>query len=107
MGCHRSIRRAERRPERILVLRNPLPVRVTGSGGHCGSIEPSAFLSGRRAVVKNLSEGTFTGELIGEGLTRLTRVGGIEDEGPRDAPIVVQERIDSPVEPLTVTHRGQ
>ena len=47
-GCHGSIRRAERRPEHVLVLRNPLPVRITVSGGHWGSTEPSAFLSGRR-----------------------------------------------------------
>lgn len=80
----------------MAAFRPPLAVPPTWIGND-GSA--ARFLDGRRAVTKNLSEGTFTGELIGEGRILLARPSSaIADGGPRPAPVILQERIDSPVE---------
>jgi hypothetical protein len=70
-----------------------LPPTFVGNGAEAGT-----FLTGRRAVAKNLSEGTFTGTLVGEGRILLARAAGAEDGRPRAAPIILQERLDGPVE---------
>ncbi|MDA0218636.1 MAG: hypothetical protein O3B22_03500 [Proteobacteria bacterium] len=76
-------------------FRLPLAVPPTWIGNDASA---GAFLAGRRSVAKNLSEGTFTGELLGEGRILLARSAGAQDGAARDAPIILQERIDAPLE---------
>lgn len=76
-------------------FRLPLALPATWIGNDDSA---AAFLDGRRAVAKNLSEGTFTGELLGEGRILLARPAGDGDRAPRNAPIILQERIDAPIE---------
>ena len=76
------------------VLRPPLMQPPTWVGNHDNA---ATFLSGRRAVAKNLSEGNHVGEFVGQG-RRLTRVTKPGDDARRETPIVFQERIDAPVE---------
>ena len=79
----------------MAAFRLPLAVPPTWIGNDAGA---ATFLAGRRAVAKNLSEGTFTGELLGEGRILLARPAAESDGGARAAPIILQERIDAPVE---------
>ena len=79
----------------MAAFRLPMAVPPTWIGNDASAAE---FLAGRRVVAKNLSEGTFTGELLGEGRILLARAADAGDRAPREAPIILQERIDAPVE---------
>jgi glutathione synthase/RimK-type ligase-like ATP-grasp enzyme len=79
----------------MAAFRLPLAVPPTWIGNDASA---AAFLDGRRVVAKNLSEGTFTGELVGEGRILLARPATAADGAPRPAPVILQERIDAAVE---------
>ena len=79
----------------MAAFRSPLAAPPTWVGNDAGAVE---FLVGRRAVAKNVSEGTFTGELMGDGDRLLTRPADARDGVAGEAPVVLQERIDAPVE---------
>ncbi len=76
-------------------FRLPMAVPPTWIGNDATA---GSFLKERRAVAKNLSEGTFTGELLGEGRIVLARPADEHDYKARSAPIILQERVDAPVE---------
>ncbi len=79
----------------MAAFRLPMAVPPTWIGNDASAAD---FLSERRAVAKNLSEGTFTGELLGEGRILLARPAAECDAKGRAAPVILQERIDAPVE---------
>jgi len=79
----------------MAAFRLPLAVPPTWIGNDDSA---AGFLDGRRSVAKNLSEGTFTGELLGEGRILLARAAAQNDGVRRQAPIILQERLDAPVE---------
>ena len=78
----------------LSAFRHPLVVPPTW----VGNTKAGSFLDGRRTVVKNLSEGTYTGELLGLGRILLARPAAEGDGAHRSAPVILQQRVDAPVE---------
>ena len=72
----------------------PLVEPPTWVGNHARA---ETFLTDRRTVVKNLSEGNYIGEFVGEG-RRLARVALATDGASRTSPVLLQQRVDAPVE---------
>jgi len=75
-------------------FQSPLAEPTTWVGNHDRT---GAFLESRRAVTKNLSEGHHIGEFFGDG-RRLAEVAVGADGNLREAPTLLQERLDADIE---------